>query len=67
VLIATFEIVIDGEVDPDCANVFAPAVVAPADGRTTIRAEAIDQAALHGILHRLESLGLTLLSVAQVA
>jgi hypothetical protein len=34
------------------------------DGTTTIRARAIDQAALHGLLHKIRDLGLTLISVA---
>jgi hypothetical protein len=33
------------------------------DGTTTIRARAIDQAALHGLLHKIRDLGLTLNSV----
>ncbi len=35
-----------------------------ADGTTTIRARAVDQAALHGLLEKIRDLGLTLISVA---
>lgn len=34
------------------------------DGTTTLVARAVDQAALHGLLHKIRDLGLTLLSVA---
>jgi hypothetical protein len=34
------------------------------DGTTTIRARAVDQAALHGLLDKIRDLGLTLISVA---
>jgi hypothetical protein len=34
------------------------------DGTTTIRAGAVDQAALHGLLDKIRDLGLTLISVA---
>jgi hypothetical protein len=36
------------------------------DGTTTIRARAVDQAALHGLLDKIRDLGLTLISVAAV-
>jgi hypothetical protein len=34
------------------------------DGTTTLHAPAVDQAALHGLLHKIRDLGLTLISVA---
>jgi hypothetical protein len=60
---SSYVIVIEGEVDPACAVVFAPADVTVGGGRTTVQTEAIDQPGLHGILDRVADLGLTLLSV----
>jgi hypothetical protein len=60
---ASYVIVIEGEVDPAFALVFAPTAVTIDDGRTTMHTAPIDQPALHGILDRVASLGLTLLSV----
>lgn len=62
-LTADYVIVIAGEIDPACAVEFAPADVRVGGGLTTVRATGIDQAALHGIIDRIASLGLTLLSV----
>jgi len=36
------------------------------DGTTLLRAQVADQAALHGLLHKLRDIGLPLLSVTQV-
>jgi hypothetical protein len=59
----SYVIVLDGEIDPMCAVVFAPAEVRLQDGRTILSTAAIDQPALHGLLDRVAGLGLTLLSV----
>lgn len=61
---AKYLIVIDGELDPAFAPELAPAVVTTGGGRTQIRTAAVDQAALLGLLDRLASFGLTLLSIA---
>jgi hypothetical protein len=66
-LTGDFEITIEGEIDPGCALEFAPAAVTVAGGRTIVRAEAIDQAALHAIIRRVSGLGLTLLGVMTIA
>lgn len=41
-------------------------VVATADGTTVISGPVVDQAALHGLLHRLRDVGIPLLSLAEI-
>jgi hypothetical protein len=65
---ATYEICVPGELDPswsDWAGGMAIAVVSKGDGPpvTTLTGTVADQAALQGLLRRLYSLGLPLLSV----
>lgn len=61
-----YEIVIAGELPADYAGQFAPIQVTVGDGRTVLRAEHIDQAALHGIIGRIAGLGMTLVAVSPV-
>jgi hypothetical protein len=42
------------------------AVIAHADGTTTLQGPVIDQAALYGLISRLRDLGLTLLEVCRI-
>jgi hypothetical protein len=63
-LTSDYSIVILGEMDADCTREFAPLEVTVANGRTTISARAIDQAALYGILARIAGLGMSLDSVS---
>ena len=39
----------------------------PGDGTTVLRGPVLDQAALHGLLQRLRDVGLTLISLREVA
>jgi hypothetical protein len=58
----TYDISIAGRLT-DLASAFSPHSVT-FDGRVSVvRAQEIDQAALHGLLHRTQSLGLELLEV----
>lgn len=41
-------------------------VAATADGTTVISGPVVDQAALHGLLHRLRDVGIPLLSLAEI-
>lgn len=63
----TYEIVVAGEAVPAIVDAFDAYEVVVGHGCTTIRAEHIDQAALHGAIARLQSLGLELLEVRSVA
>ena len=58
-----YSIVIEGEISDHLSGAFTTLDVTPADGTTLLLAHDIDQAALHGIISRVEALGLTLLSV----
>ncbi len=62
----TYEIVFAGEAVPAIVEAFEGYDTAIGRGRTVIRAERIDQAALHGAIARLQSLGLELLEVRPV-
>jgi hypothetical protein len=58
-----YEITFDGRAIPAIAAVFEDFEVTVGTGSTTLRAERMDQAALHGALDRLLALGLDLLEV----
>ena len=61
-----YEIRLRGRLDPRWSAWFdGLALTATADGTTTIRGPVVDQAALHGLLHKLRDLGIPLLSVTQ--
>jgi len=58
----TYDISINGRLT-DLASEFSPHSVSFDQGVSVVRAREIDQAALHGLLHRTQSLGLELLEV----
>jgi len=59
-----YEIRLRGRLDPRWSDWFdGLALTTATDGTTTIRGPVVDQAALHGLLHRLRDLGLPLISV----
>jgi hypothetical protein len=63
----TYEIRVKGHLDRRWAASFdGLALTHGADGTTVIRGQVADQAALHGLLHRMRDLGLPLVSVVQV-
>lgn len=63
----TYEIRVKGHLDRRWATSFdGLALTHGADGTTVIRGQVADQAALHGLLHRMRDLGLPLVSVVQV-
>lgn len=62
----TYEITFAGEAVPAVVSAFEDFDVVVGDGRTTLRAQLSDQAALHGTLIRVRSLALELLEVRAV-
>ena len=58
----TYDITIAGRLS-DLASAFSPHDVTFENGVSLVRAREIDQAALHGLLNRTQSLGLELLEV----
>lgn len=63
----TYEIRLRGHLDARwAARLAVPNLTHEADGTTTLRGIAADQAALHGLLQRVRDLGLTLVSVIRV-
>lgn len=61
-----YEIVVRGEGGPAVHAVFDDLVVTVGDGRTTLCGDLPDQAALYGVLTRVQDLGLELVEVHQV-
>lgn len=61
-----YRIVVRAEPGERFAAAFEGMEVTPADGRTIIEGEVIDQPHLHGILARINALGLELMSVQRV-
>jgi hypothetical protein len=57
-----YEITVRGRIGDALLGAFDGLTAAPADTNTVLRGS-IDQAALHGVLERIESLGLELLDV----
>lgn len=62
----TYQIVVGAEIGERFAAAFEGMDVRIADGRTSITGEVIDQSHLHGVLDRINSLGLELVSVQPV-
>jgi hypothetical protein len=63
----SYEIRLRGHLDPRWAvRLAVPSLTHEGDGTTTLCTIGVDQAALHGLLHRVRDLGLTLVSVNRV-
>lgn len=63
-----YEIRVAGRLDPRWTERFdGMSFIHPSDGTTLLTGPVIDQAALHSVLRKVRDLGLTLLSVMQVA
>lgn len=64
----SYEFRIKGHLDNRWANWFEGLTLTrETDGTTTLRGTVIDQAALHGVLHKLRDLGMTLISMQTVS
>jgi hypothetical protein len=62
-----YHIKVKGNLDPKWADWFDGLVLtSPSDGETLLSGKLTDQAALHGILNKINRLGLLLILVAQV-
>jgi hypothetical protein len=62
-----YEIRVKGHLEPRWAAWFdGMCLTNQSDGTTSIQGPVIDQAALHGVLHRLRDTGLPLISVTQL-
>jgi hypothetical protein len=59
----TYRIVVGGELSDRYASAFEGMEMEAANGQTTLTGEVVDQPQLHGILDRINSLGLRLMSV----
>lgn len=58
-----YEIRLQGRLDPRWSARFEGMTLTTTDGTTLLAGPVVDQAALHGLLHRLRDLGLPLLSI----
>ena len=64
---AQYEIRVDGHLDAHWVAWFdGLSLTNEADGTTVIRSQVVDQAALHGLLHKVRDVGLPLVSVTQI-
>jgi hypothetical protein len=63
----TYQIVVGAELGERFAAVFEGMEVRISDGQTSITGEVVDQPHLHGILDRINDLGLELVSVQRVS
>ncbi|MER5599792.1 hypothetical protein [Streptomyces sp. NPDC002265] len=62
-----YEIRLQGRLDPRWATRFdGMTLTTDSDGTTLLQGPVVDQAALHGLLHRLRDTGLPMVSVARV-
>jgi hypothetical protein len=59
----TFELELRGEPGPMLRAAFPEFELRPEHGMTLLRGEFVDQAALHGVIERVNSLGLELVSL----
>jgi hypothetical protein len=63
----TYQLVVRGELDSRFAYLFDGLQMDCTEGTTVITGRDVDQARLHGLIERIEELGLELVSVAQVS
>ena len=61
-----YQLVVRGELDSRLGYVFEPMHLERASGTTILSGTVIDQAQLHGVIERVEELGLELLSLEQL-
>ena len=62
-----YEIRLDARLDPLWASLLDGFLLSPGEDCTTVlRGRVIDQAALHGVLHRVRDIGVPIISVARV-
>ena len=61
-----FEFRLQGRLDPRWSAHFEGMTLTTGHGQTLLAGPVVDQAALHGLLHRLRDVGLPLVSVVQV-
>jgi len=61
-----YEITVRGRIGPALVDAFEGMTVTAASTDTLLRGRIVDQAALHGVLELIESLGLELLGVRRV-
>lgn len=64
-IVCTYRIVVEGEFDDLTAAAFPDLDCTCAEGMTVLQTDAVDQAALGGILDRLRSVGATLVSLGR--
>jgi hypothetical protein len=62
-----YRLVIDGDLPDSAASEFEDMAVARGNGRTVLFGAVRDQSELHGLIHRVADLGLTLISVQALA
>ena len=63
----TFELELRGEPGPVLRAAFPEFELRAKQGKTLLQGEFVDQAALHGVLERINSLGLELVAVHRMA
>lgn len=61
-----YEFRLQGRLDPRWSSRFDGMTLTTGDGFTLLTGPVVDQAALHGLLHQLRDIGLSLVSVARV-
>jgi hypothetical protein len=64
---ATYELVVRGELDPRYVYLFGGLQMRHAADLTIMTGRIVDQAQLHGLIDRVQELGLELLSVEQLS
>ena len=62
----TYELEFRGEPGPVMRDAFPEFELRPQQGMTRLRGDFVDQAALHGVIERVNSLGLELVSVNRI-